>query len=104
MKPHAGHRGIVMPVAFAVLLSVAAGLSLAAEHVMPPATSGGKLAKERGTDTTGTANGGQPRASGVGSRALTGNEAAGASGRPEMATGVHLDGPPFHFPAADTPK
>ncbi|HEY7551261.1 MAG TPA: hypothetical protein VH913_17315 [Hyphomicrobiaceae bacterium] len=87
-----------MPVAFAMLLSVAAGLSLAAEHAAPPATNGVTLAKQRGTDTTGTD--GQFRAPGVGSRALTGNEAAGASGQP--STGVHLDGPPI--PAVDTPQ
>jgi hypothetical protein len=89
-----------MPVAFAMLLSVAAGLSLAAEHVGPPATYGGTLARERGTDATG--DGGQSRASGVGSRALTGNEAAGASNRPERATGADPDAPPVRFPAADT--
>jgi hypothetical protein len=93
---------MMMPVAFAVLLSVAAGLSLAAEHVGPAITNGVTLAKEPGTGTTST--GGQSRASGVGSRALTGNEAAGTSGQPEMATGAHLGGPPVRFPAADTPE
>jgi hypothetical protein len=92
-----------MPVAFAMLLSVAAGLSLAAEHAGPPATDGVTLAKERGTDTTGTGDGAQSKTQGVGSRALTGDE-AGASGRPGMATGVGLKGRSIRFPAADPPE
>jgi hypothetical protein len=94
----------MMPVAFAMLLSVAAGLSLAAEHVGPGATNGGTLAKQWGTDTTGAGDGGQSRGPGVGSRALTGNEGVGASGQPGMATGVHPEGPPIRFPAADPPE
>jgi hypothetical protein len=123
-----------MPVVFAVALSVAAGLSLAEEHVGPwvaaterPAAhvtnplgsdqtkaldestartvqNEGAAAKERGIDAAGTGDSGRTKASGVGSRALTGNETPDASGQPEMAPGADHEGPPVRLPAADTPE
>jgi hypothetical protein len=114
----------MVPVAFAMLLSVAAGLSLAAEHIGPRLPNrptlhanslgegqdksqrkdGGTAAKEKGVDTAITGTGGRSKSSGVGSRALTGNEAPNASDQPEMAIGVDLKGRPLRFPAADTPE
>jgi hypothetical protein len=118
-----------MPVVAAALLTVAAGWSLAEEHARPSAagpsaSSGsrsnatgtraannkarpenGNLAKERGTDSSGTGDGGQAKSSGVGSRALIGNDNAHEMmDQPEMATGLDLKGPPVRFPAGDTPE
>ena len=118
------HPGI-LPFCFAVALSVAAGLSLAEEHrgaqtgppaaaPEPPSASAEPLGK--GMSRNKGASPGEPEANGsnqaetkpkqgVGSRALTGREAAErAADQPEMATGVDLNGPPVRFPAADTPE
>ena len=134
MRRQVRRQGLLPP-AFATLLSVAAGLSLAEEHIGPmgapaPATHANNLpgmdtsrikpkpqrdgkrapteklplATERGTDEAGTGDGGQTKSTGVGSRALMGNEAPDAANQPEMATGVDLKGAPVRFPAGDTPE
>lgn len=150
MRPTARYRG-TMPVMSAMLLTVAAGWSLAEEHIGPAATAspdrpfatanalngqgqgkgssstkakpqgnskptkpqgnskptpqpGGAQAKQRATDEVGTGDGQAKSSTGVGSRALFGNDAPDASGQPEMATGVDLRGPPVRFPADDTPE
>src|SRR5262245_7864609 len=135
MGPNVRRQG-VMPLAFAVLLTRAAGLSLAEEHTSPasprpPITNAnalngqgkeqdsigakpqggskatplkaGPLAKARATDEAGTGDG-RAKPTGVGSRALMGNEAADAADQPEMATGLDLKGAPVRFPASDTPE
>jgi hypothetical protein len=81
----------IMPLVFAVLLTVAAGLSLAEEHVWVPATPDGAVTssdssssradpdgRETGRDPGSTGVHGQRHAGpnpGVGSRALTGHDA-----------------------------
>jgi hypothetical protein len=74
-------RGIV-PVAFAVVLTVAAGLALAEEHARVPAAGPGRAADRNPSTTGGPEQNEQlferrqaePRI-GVGSRALTGHDA-----------------------------
>lgn len=80
MRSHAQRRGIMVSIAFAMLLTVAAGLSLAGEHIGPqvrhhrPAVQadssgdsqnkrrdGAAFATVRGTDTAGTGDAGRPR-------------------------------------------
>lgn len=126
-------RKDMMPMACAVALSLAAGLALAEEHAWEPGalpqraiasadlsnkaapgtkgTANKKTAqpKETGADGVATGDGGQVKGGrgkqGVGSRALTGNDARDrAADQPLMATGVDLNGPPVRFPAADTPE
>jgi hypothetical protein len=73
-------RGIV-PLAFAVVLTIAAGLSLAEEHAREPAAGSGRAADRNPSAMTGPGQNGQrnehSRAEpgiGVGSRALTGHD------------------------------
>ena len=85
--------------AAALALSAAAALLLAQESGKPPAT-----AQERPVATTPDLGSDQGKR-GVGSRALTGNDAQDpAADQPEMATGVDLKGPPHRFAPAQTPE
>jgi hypothetical protein len=119
-----------MPFASAVLLSVAAGLSLAAEHVGAPAAAGAApgppvvlsnslnegpavRAAPRGAGPSQRRGAGsraaapsrpQAGAPGVGSRAFTGNDRPAAAPQPEVATGVDLKGQPMRFAPVDVPE
>lgn len=124
---HMWRRG-VLPFAcaltmLAALSTVLAGLSRADDtQPQPPALEqqpgesfgpDGKGTPQDGTGTqdkgatewTGSTREQNKAAPGVGSRALTDQEARDrAADQPEMATGADLEGPPVRFSPADTPE
>jgi hypothetical protein len=125
MRRHARRQRA--PLAFAVVLSAAAGLALAEEYIglLPawaewPLARANSLGQRAGNGESGIKAGPHGTAApqgkveataqrgtspGVGSRALTGNdERPGAADQPESAPGLDLRGPPVRFPAAETPK
>jgi hypothetical protein len=118
-----------MPFAFAVMLSLAAGLSLVEEHMRPMVAAGaapdlpfafanslnkgpgakvpheGVASPNNGSAGAAGTTGLYPTSPGVGSRALTGNDGPDAAAdQPEMATGADLKGPPMRFAPTETPE
>ncbi len=100
---------LALSAAAALLLAQESGKPSAAAQERPVATtpdSGGADASPKDKGSTGWTGGTRDQEKrGVGSRALTGNDAQDlAADQPEMATGVDLKGPPHRFAPAQTPE
>lgn len=83
--PHPGR----LPIAVAVVLTMAAGLSIAQEHAQHASV---------------TAIGGHERSMAVGSRALAGDEVRRTADQAEPAIGVVSKSPPVHSPSGGTSR